>query len=858
MANQEVTLQNFAGGVFSPKMYGRYELPVSNNGCKRMRNFIAETQGPATYRPGLRYVNSTRRNNVANLIDFQFNDEQSYMLEFTDGYLRFYKDGGLILLTDKTITGITQANPAVVTSNSHGYSNGDEVFITEVVGMTQVNGKSFIVAGVTANTFQLTDQDGTNVNSTAYTAYSSAGVANKIYEITTPYTEANDLFALKVTQNADTMYIAHGYYDPRKLTRTDHTAWTLARYTRTADPFLTKKVITGVTQASPGVVTSVAHGFETGDQIIIEEIVGMTELNSRVYEVVKINADTFSLKTLAGVAVNTTAYTAYGSVGFASNQNLLPANCTFYESRLWFSGISLSPGKFIGSRSPLSSTGAPRYDDFTSGVDADHAVSYTIGDDEVNDVLWMIGTDRLLFIGTFGSETKVTGETIQQAITPTSVNVRAVQKLGVANVNPVNKENIVIYVQKGSLTVRSLEFDALSDSFISVDRNLLSEAITASGIKQMTWQSGRPDLLWMVLNDGKLVGLTFKSREDVSGWHDHDTYAGEDLFLACASMGRVNGYEQTWFVIERSIDGHTRRYVEYLTDLVTFPVVDDYFTGDNLHDDTEEDDKAQYARALAEAQKEHVYVDSALTYDGSEQSVALTPAAGALTIDTTGVNFTAGGAVFASTDVGRKIYKKAADGVGYGRATITAYTSTTVVVCTINQAFDSVAAMAAGDWYFTTDEVTGLDHLEGRDVTVVVDGAEHDHETVVDGAISLDYQAGVIHVGLGYTGIVQPMNIEMTGTTGPSQTKPRNIHQIGVRFFQSRGAKVGTDLYKLEAISFTDMPLQVGIALPLFTGVKVIPYSDSWEREPRVYIVQDSPSPCMIQLLALYAEGDND
>lgn len=854
MAKQEVTLQNFAGGVFSPKMYGRYELPVSNNGCKRMRNFIAETQGPATYRPGLRYVNSTRRNKIANLIDFQFNDEQSYMLEFTEGYLRFYKDGGLILLTDKTITGVTQANPAVVTSASHGYSNGDEVFITEVVGMTELNGKSFIVAGVAANTFQLTDQDGNNVDSTAYTAYSSAGVANKVYEITTPYTEANDLFALKVAQNADTMYITHGYYEPRKLTRTDHTAWTLVRYTRTNDPFLTEKAITGVSQANPGVVTCVAHGFVTDDQIIIEEIVGMTELNSRVYTVVKIDADHFSLKTLAGVAVDTSAYTAWSSAGFASNQNLLPANCTFYESRWWASGISVAPGKFVGSRSPASSTGIPRYDDFTSGTDADHAVSYTVADDEVNDILWMIGTDRLLFIGSFGSESKATGSTAQESITPTSVNVRAVQKLGVSSVNPVNKENIVIYVQKGALTVRSLEFDALSDSFISVDRNLLSEAITDSGIKQMAWRSGRPDLLWMVLNDGRLVGLTFKSREDVSGWHDHDTYGGEDLFLSCASMGRVNGYEQTWFVVEREVDGHTRRYVEYLTDLVTFPVVDDYFTGEG----NEDDDKEKYARALAEAQKSHVYVDSALTYDGSDQSVNLTPAAGALTVDTTGVVFTAGGSVFKSTDVGRKIYKKAVDGDGYGRATITGYTSATVVTCTIDQAFDSVTAMDAGNWYLTTDEVTGLDHLEGREVTVVVDGAEHDHETVVDGAISLDYQAGMIHVGLGYTGIVQPMNIEMTGTTGPSQTKPRNIYQVGVRFFQSRGAKFGTDLYRLEALPFTEMPLQVGIALPLFTGVKHIPYSDEWEREPRVYIVQDSPSPCMIQLLALYAEGDND
>jgi len=857
MSNQEVTFQNLAGGVFSHKMYGRYELPISNNGCRIMRNFIAETQGPATFRPGLRFVNPTRRNRIANLIDFQFNDEQAYVLEFTEGYLRFYKDGGIILMTDVSITGgITQANPGVVTANSHGYSNGDEVFISGVVGMTEVNGKSFIVANKTANTFELTDNDGNNVSTLAYTAYASGGTLNKVYEITTPYTEVNDLFALRVAQNADTMYIDHGYYDLRKLTRTDHTSWTLSRYARTNDPFLTKKVISAVTQASPGVVTCVGHGYVTGNQIIIEEIVGMTELNSRVYEVVKIDADNFSLKTLAGVAVDTTAYTGYTSDGFASNQALLPANCTFYEGRLWHSGISGSPGKFLGSRAPVSSTGAPRYDDYTSGTDADHAVAYTIADDEVNDILWMIGTDRLLFIGSFGSESKATGETSQQSITPTSVNVRAVQKLGVANVPPVNKENIVIYVQKGSLTLRSLEFDALSDSFISVDRSLLSEAITASGIKQMAWRSGRPDLLWMVLNNGRLAGLTFKSREDVSGWHDHLTYNGEDLFLSVCSTGRVNGYEQTWFVVEREIDGNTRRYVEYFTDLQVFPVREDYYTGEDA--ESEASDQAKYLRALAEDQKAAVYVDSSLTYDGSEQSMSMTPGTGALTEETQGVVFTAGAALFSSSDIGRKIYKKAISGEGYGRATITSINDSTHAVCYIDQAFDSLDLMAAGNWYFTTDEISGLEHLEGRTVTVVTDGAEHTEQVVAGGEISLEYQAGVVHVGLGYTGIVSPMNLEVTGTSGPSQTKPRNIYKVGIRFFQTLGVKFGTSLYNLEPFISAEMPIRVGTALPLFTGVKDLAYSDSWEKEPRVYIVQDAPQPCTIQLIAIYAEGNND
>jgi hypothetical protein len=69
-----------------------------------------------------------------------------------------------------TITGATQANPCVITSPAHGLTNGDEVFIDNVGGMTQLNGNKYIVNVITANDFELV-----GVDSTAYTAYTSGG-----------------------------------------------------------------------------------------------------------------------------------------------------------------------------------------------------------------------------------------------------------------------------------------------------------------------------------------------------------------------------------------------------------------------------------------------------------------------------------------------------------------------------------------------------------------------------------------------------------------------------------------------------------------------------------------------------------
>jgi hypothetical protein len=78
---------------------------------------------------------------------------------------------GLTCITStKAITGISQANPAVVTATAHGLVNGQQIVISGVVGMTQVNTCVHTVANVTANTFELS-----GVNSTGYTAYTSGG-----------------------------------------------------------------------------------------------------------------------------------------------------------------------------------------------------------------------------------------------------------------------------------------------------------------------------------------------------------------------------------------------------------------------------------------------------------------------------------------------------------------------------------------------------------------------------------------------------------------------------------------------------------------------------------------------------------
>lgn len=84
------------------------------------------------------------------------------------------------------ITAITAADPPVVTSAAHGYSNGDVVYIDGVSGMSQVNDRTYTVANKTDDTFELSGIEGA-----AWDAYSSGG---KLYGyVPNPYAYAYTL-----------------------------------------------------------------------------------------------------------------------------------------------------------------------------------------------------------------------------------------------------------------------------------------------------------------------------------------------------------------------------------------------------------------------------------------------------------------------------------------------------------------------------------------------------------------------------------------------------------------------------------------------------------------------------------------
>ena len=144
--------------------------------------------------------------------------------------------------------------------------------------MTEVNGKRFLVADKTTNTFELQDKDGVDINSSSFTTYTSGGVSNKVFELATPYTTAQ-LFDLKFAQSADVMYITHPEHEVEKLSRTGHTSWTLTDVDFTKGPM--QDANTTDTTLNPGqsavgtsiaLVASAVTGINSGSGFLATDV----------------------------------------------------------------------------------------------------------------------------------------------------------------------------------------------------------------------------------------------------------------------------------------------------------------------------------------------------------------------------------------------------------------------------------------------------------------------------------------------------------------------------------------------------------------------------------------------------------
>tara|TARA_R100001369_G_C3318933_1_gene168595 strand:+ start:665 stop:3064 length:2400 start_codon:yes stop_codon:yes gene_type:complete len=787
MARVSSIITNFRAGEISPRLEGRIDLQKYNEAVKNLSNMIVFPQGGVTRRPGTYYAGTTKDGGKVRLINFEFSDTQAYVLEFGNNYIRIFKDGGLVTAATTAISAITKANPAVVTSNSHGMSNGDRVFVTGVVGMTQVNNREFTVAGVATNTFQLS-----GINSSAFTAYGSAGTTGEIIEVTTTYTLAQ-LATINFSQSADVLHLAHLSHAPAKLTRTSHTAWTLGDIDFTDGPYLDENITdtTLYASANTGSVTVTASASlfvstDVGRLIRFREIIAaehdewaastgyaqnvLIRFGDNVYKKTDSGTDTSGatppvhltgskvygpitwqfqhsgsgfLKITGFTSVTIVTATFKNSTGFLPASVVSSGNATtlwslgsfstttgfpraigFYEERLYFASTTTQPQTIFGSVSA-------DFENHTPGINDDDAINVTIASDKVNVIKHLLPA-RFLQLLTTSSEFTLSGGAGSEPVTPTNVNVLRETTFGTGDIKPLRAGNSTIIIQKGGEKVKEITFDLDTDGLLGVDLTVLADHLARGGLTDMVWQQEPELLLWFVHTDGRLIGLTYDRANATIGWHEH-SLGGSGIVESITAIPS-GAEDQVYLSVKRTINSVVVRHIVFLKSLYFNDDVEDAF-----------------------------FVDSGLTYDGSAVTT-----------------------------------------------------------------------------------ITGLNHLEGVSVTILADGSAHANKTVVKGTITLDRSSSKVHIGYGYTSSLETLRMEAGAEDGIAQGKIKRIHGVTARFFQTVGAELGPDNNNLDRLPFRDSSMSMDQAVPLFNGDKEISFPSGYDNDAKIVIRQTQPLPMTI------------
>jgi len=490
-----------------------------------------------------------------------------------------------------SITNITNdTNALVTTAAAHGMASGDRVYVAGVSGMTEVNGLYFYITYAGPSSFYL------NVDSSTYGVYTSGGTAtaqsliptgsgagsySKIYTyvITAVGPDGESLGSSSKSITVGSLSTTYGirlkwnsvpnalyyrvYKDPSNATNvygwvgdsntlefTDFNTAPIVTDAPPTDntPFKTISAsITNITQANPAVVTAVAHGFSTGNNISIASVVGMTEVNNLTFVITVIDEDSFSLN-----GIDSSAYTAYTSGGTATRVNNKPSVVGYYQQRRIFANTTELPQTMYGTQ-------VSAYESLRYSVPSrdDDAITLTIKSRQVNEIRHITDVDGLVLL-TSGAEWKIT-EGQDEVLTPATAGAKTQSYNGSSWVQPVIVGDTLIYIQDKGNRIRDLKYEFTANKYTGSDLSIMAEHLFENNtIEEVSYSKEPYGLIWMVRDDGKMLGLTYQREHQVWAWHQHD-FGGIVESVATVSEG---SRDATYICIKRTINGSTVRYVE--------------------------------------------------------------------------------------------------------------------------------------------------------------------------------------------------------------------------------------------------------------------------------------------------------
>ena len=423
---------------------------------------------------------------------------------------------------------------------------------------------------------------------------------------------------------------------------------------------------------------------------------------------------------------------------------------------------------------------------------------------------------------TSGGEYVITGDQ-NKVLTPSSFAFSSQGSNGSSNVPPIAVANIALFVQEKGSVVRDLAYSFDVDGYQGNDLTILANHLFQKhSIVDWCFSIVPYSSAFCIRDDGKLLVMTYLRDQQVFAWAPQSS-TGKYESTCSISEGNEDA---VYFVINRTVNGQTVRYIERLSSRL--------FTSD----------------------EDAFFVDSGLSYDGrntSDRTMTITGGSGEWDYRAEYTISVSGGSYFTSSDVGAQLqfpYTGTDPGTGDEvskelRCDIISVTSNTAVVVRANRNVPpSLRNVATTNWQMARRTFGGLSHLEGQTVNILSDANVEPQKVVSRGAVTLESPGAVVHIGLPITAEFETLDININGQE-TLLDKKQVIPSVTLVVNASRGIWATTPggkwyEYPQREFEFYDDPVDDA------TGKVEVKLDSNWGKNGRVKIRQLDPLPLSV------------
>lgn len=250
-------------------------------------------------------------------------------------------------------------------------------------------------------------------------------------------------------------------------------------------------------------------------------------------------------------------------LGYWSDTTGWPNYTVFYQDRLWFGGSNVAQDLIVAS---VSGDYENMQQVGTDGVVLDtSALVFRLNSRKLSRIKWLEPSNKGLLCGTGSQEFVVSSvEGSGKTITPETVIAIESTARGSADVQPELIDNQVLYTQRSGRAIREFAYVYDTENFKSPSMNLLANHLGISPFKKMAYAAEPYSIVWLLRENGTLVGLTYNRDENVVGWHRHN-FQDEEIESIAVIPAEDQLQDVLFMEIKRTVDGETKRYIERLT-----------------------------------------------------------------------------------------------------------------------------------------------------------------------------------------------------------------------------------------------------------------------------------------------------